>query len=487
VDDQAVLTNTIVADYAAGVQTGPLTSTAHLDGVLWDNVITPTVAINSGLPATVTHALFGSAAFVDPLTDDYHLSNTSAAIEQGVTTSLTDDFDRDLRPYGLRPELGADEAAYLVDLGISKTVTPTTVAAGQRITYTLLISNNGTVPAYGATVTDTLPTSLTLLSPVTASSGAVIAAGTSITVQVASLAVGENITVTIPVRVTTLGVFTNTAGVTVRNDYTATNNHAQVVVTVLNSAPLAQDDTAAVGEDSSNNLIDVLTNDSDPNGDGLTLLALTQPANGSAAINVNQVTFTPTANFSGTTVLTYTIGDTHAATATAFLTVTVLGVNDAPVAASDAYTTSEDSPLTVPAAGVMSNDSDIDSALLTVTVATGPAHGLLALSAGGGFVYTPTLDYNGSDSFTYLLSDGWLTSTATVSLTIMPVDEPTATPTVTPTPTALPTATATATATPTDLPTSTATATPTATATDLPTATATPTSRSCWPVDRTSV
>ena len=472
-DGGAILTNTLFADYAVALQTGPITSTAQLDGVLWDNVSTPTLAVGDGLPATVTHALTGAAAFIDPSADDYHLSSSSMALENGVPTPLIHDFDGESRPAGLRADLGADEAPYWVDLSISKTATPTTPLLGEIVTYTLTISNSGTATAYGATVTDTLPTSVTLLPPVTTSGGTLITDATSITLSIASLAVGERVTVTIPVRVTALGVMTNTASVTVSQDYTAANNVAAVVITVLNAAPIAQDDTATVWEDSSNNLIDVLANDSDPNGDGITLLALTQPVNGSAAIQTNQIAFTPTANFSGTTVLTYTIGDTHAATATAFLTVTVLGVNDAPVAASDAYTTSEDSPLTVPAAGVMSNDSDIDSALLTVTVATGPAHGLLALSAGGGFVYTPTLDYNGSDSFTYLLSDGWLTSTAMVSLTIVPVDEPTATPTVTPTPTALPTATATA--TPTDLPTSTATATPTATATALPTATATPT------------
>lgn len=81
--------------------------------------------------------------------------------------------------------------------------------------------------------------------------------------------------------------------------------------------------------------------------------------------------------------------------------------NTPPIAVADAYTTAEDIPLTVGATlGVLNNDSEPDGDAFTATVATGPAHGALALNGDGSFVYTPTQDFNGSDSFIYQIVDG---------------------------------------------------------------------------------
>ncbi|MFP4345981.1 MAG: Ig-like domain-containing protein [Anaerolineales bacterium] len=96
----------------------------------------------------------------------------------------------------------------------------------------------------------------------------------------------------------------------------------------------------------------------------------------------------------------------------------------APVAATDAYTTTEERPLVVAAAGVLSNDLDGDWDPLTATeVAVAPTGGAVGLAAAGSFVYTPTLDFFGADSFTYVVSDGTLTDTATVSLTVTNVND----------------------------------------------------------------
>src|SRR5207249_1544281 len=73
--------------------------------------------------------------------------------------------------------------------------------------------------------------------------------------------------------------------------------------------------------------------------------------------------------------------------------------------------------------GVLSNDTDVDSATLTAALVAGPSHGTLALNANGSFTYTPAANFNGTDSFTYTASDGALSSNvATVNLTILPVD-----------------------------------------------------------------
>jgi VCBS repeat-containing protein len=110
-------------------------------------------------------------------------------------------------------------------------------------------------------------------------------------------------------------------------------------------------------------------------------------------------------------------------------TVVVRLNNRAPIAAADAYTTGEDTALTVNAPGVLANDSDPDGNQLSAVLGLGPSHGTLALNANGSFTYTPTANYSGSDSFTYRASDGTLTSNpATVTLTVTAVnDAPTVT------------------------------------------------------------
>jgi CSLREA domain-containing protein len=97
-----------------------------------------------------------------------------------------------------------------------------------------------------------------------------------------------------------------------------------------NTAPDANDDSATTNEDNSVT-INVLANDTDPDGDTLTVGSVTQPTNGSAALNAdNTVTYTPNRDFSGVDTFTYTISDGNGETATATVTVTVNAVNDAP-------------------------------------------------------------------------------------------------------------------------------------------------------------
>src|SRR5207247_1931116 len=98
--------------------------------------------------------------------------------------------------------------------------------------------------------------------------------------------------------------------------------------------------------------------------------------------------------------------------------------NTAPVAANDSFATNEDTALTVTAPGVLGNDTDVDSPVLTAVVVTGPSHGALTLNANGSFTYTPAADFNGADSFTYKANDGQADSNvATVALTISPVND----------------------------------------------------------------
>ncbi|HEX2923745.1 MAG TPA: LamG-like jellyroll fold domain-containing protein, partial [Chloroflexota bacterium] len=80
--------------------------------------------------------------------------------------------------------------------------------------------------------------------------------------------------------------------------------------------------------------------------------------------------------------------------------------NSAPIAAGESYTMAEDTTLSVSAPGVLANDSDPDGDALDISLQSGPSHGTLALNANGSFNYTPTPNYNGTDSFTYKIGDG---------------------------------------------------------------------------------
>ena len=150
-------------------------------------------------------------------------------------------------------------------------------------------------------------------------------------------------------------------------------------------------------------------------------------------------TYTPTANFNGTDTFTYKVSDDTGGfhvhglpgfltnsghTDTAKVTITVTPVNDAPVARDDSYSTAEDHPLIVADPSVLANDTDVDNTTRTAVLATGPAHGTLALNASGSFTYTPTANFNGTDSFTYRASDGATDSSpATVNITVTPVND----------------------------------------------------------------
>jgi VCBS repeat-containing protein len=103
---------------------------------------------------------------------------------------------------------------------------------------------------------------------------------------------------------------------------------------------------------------------------------------------------------------------------------TVVKVNQPPVAVNDSYSTNEDAPLTTGAPGVLANDTDPDNDPLTAVLISGPSHGTLTLNADGSFTYTPNLNYNGIDSFTYKANDAELDSNvATVNITVNPVND----------------------------------------------------------------
>ncbi|MBV7334668.1 tandem-95 repeat protein [Chloroflexi bacterium TSY] len=252
----------------------------------------------------------------------------------------------------------------------------------------------------------------------------------------------------------------------------ASTAEAKVNVTVVNRAPTANNDSATTSENASVT-INLIANDTDPDGIPPLIVQIGRTPHGTVSHNDTSVTYTPATDFTGTAVFTYTISD-RLNQATASVSIIVTPVNKPPDARDDSATTNQGQGISI---APLVNDSDADGDTLRLEVVNNPANGSVEMS-GEIITYKPNPGFSGVDSFSYVISDSSITSTATINVTVIPATAtPTATLTATPLPTATPTATLTATPLPTDTPTATLTATPlpTATQTLTPIPTGTPT------------
>ncbi|MGO3421779.1 MAG: Ig-like domain-containing protein [Pseudoalteromonas distincta] len=202
------------------------------------------------------------------------------------------------------------------------------------------------------------------------------------------------------------------------NDRTAS---VTITVTPVNDAPTANADSATMNEDAAPILINVLANDSDVDGDSLTISAASADI-GSVSVVGNQIQYTPAADDNGLATVTYTVSDSNGGASTTTLTITITPVNDAPIANADSATMAEDAaPILI---NVLANDSDVDGDSLTIS-ATSADIGSVSV-VGNQIQYTPAPNANGLATVVYTAIDSnGGASTATLSITITPVnDEP---------------------------------------------------------------
>ncbi|WP_152552562.1 cadherin-like domain-containing protein, partial [Mangrovibacter sp. MFB070] len=322
------------------------------------------------------------------------------------------------------------------------------INANGTLTYTPAANYNGTdtvtytiSDGHGGTATGTLAVTITAVNdnPVAANDSATTAEDTPVTVNVLandSDVDGDSLTVTVAsaghgtVVINANGTLTYTPNANYNGTdtvtYTISDGHGgtatgtlAVTITAVNDNPVAVNDSANTAEDTPVT-VNVLANDSDVDGDSLTVSAASA-GHGTVVINANgTLTYTPAANYNGTDTVTYTLSDGHGGTATGTLVVTITAVNDNPVAANDSATTAEDTPVTV---NVLANDSDVDGDSLTVSSASA-GHGTVVINANGTLTYTPAANYNGTDTVTYTVSDGnGGMATATLSVTVTPVND----------------------------------------------------------------
>ena len=208
-----------------------------------------------------------------------------------------------------------------------------------------------------------------------------------------------------------------------------------ITINPINDNPLAVNDAFATDEDTpytaTLGVNDLLLNDTDPDGDTLTVntTPVSGPSNGTLVLNGDGTfTYTPNATFNGSDSFVYEVSDGNGGTARATVNITVNPINDDPLAVNDAFATDEDTPYTATLGvnDLLLNDTDLDGDTLTVntTPVSGPSNGTLVLNGDGTFTYTPNAHFHGSDSFVYEVSDGnGGTARATVNITVNPIND----------------------------------------------------------------
>ncbi|HCF3016986.1 TPA: tandem-95 repeat protein [Pseudomonas aeruginosa] len=192
-----------------------------------------------------------------------------------------------------------------------------------------------------------------------------------------------------------------------------------------NTPPTASNRTLSTPEDTAGVVTLVAT---DLDGDALTYTIVAQPsaAHGTVTLSGNKLTFTPKPNWNGTTTLTYRATDPKGANSnTATVTVTVTPVNDSPSVANASLAIDEDTVGTL-TLGVTDVDLQFEGDSHTWSIVTAPnaAHGTASIT-GNKLTFTPAKDWNGTTTLTYRARDskGANSNTATITITVRPVND----------------------------------------------------------------
>ncbi|MFV0662064.1 retention module-containing protein [Denitromonas sp.] len=343
-----------------------------------------------------------------------------------VTTTILDQVGSDDPP-------GAEDTATINLSG------PDVVAEGASATYTVTLDKAPTTAVtLNVTLThvDTVSGDITSVpATVTIAAGATTATFDVSTFDDAIQEPGESYSVSIALPGVPGGGFENLVIGT-----------GSKTTQILDNDPDAVNDVISTNEDVPV-VIAVRGNDTDPDGDPLTVTAVTQGTNGTVVIDgaTGNLIYTPNPNFFGSDTFTYTITDGNGGFDTATVTVNVVSVNDGPIAVADTNTVSEDavsvSGDVTP--GTPTQDRDVDGDVLTVvgvaagTPGTPPSgsvgmsvagtYGAVTINGDGSYTYVPgagaqalSAGQTANDVFTYRISDGnggFAQTTLTITVT----------------------------------------------------------------------
>ncbi len=207
------------------------------------------------------------------------------------------------------------------------------------------------------------------------------------------------------------------------------NATVTIIINQIIDPPFAQNDNYFVIEDTVfiENSPGILSNDSNPDGlfSSLTAVQITNTTHGNVTVHSNgSFVYIPNENYTGIDSFIYKAFNGVDYSDNATVTLNILNVNDPPIAFNDTYYTIEDNILTVYPIGVLENDTDIDSSVLTGILLSNTTFGDINFVSDGSFTYIPNPDFHGYDSFTYQAFDGINSSNiATVSIFVLNTNE----------------------------------------------------------------
>jgi len=207
------------------------------------------------------------------------------------------------------------------------------------------------------------------------------------------------------------------------NDGVVDSNVGVVNITVssVNDAPVPTNPTLIVIEDGSLPITSAQLG-SDVEGDSLSIIVTTPPEHGTLTFQPDgSVLYTPNADYNGSDSFKYQLNDGTTNSAEGVVNIIIGAVNDVPVVNNPTVIVTEDLP-----ANIIPTQfgTDIDGNPLLINIITSPQHGLLQLESDGSITYIPDPNYNGNDSFSYVLNDGTTESdVGTVTLIVTPVND----------------------------------------------------------------
>ena len=199
-----------------------------------------------------------------------------------------------------------------------------------------------------------------------------------------------------------------------------------ITVTGTNDVPVLNSDIVQATEDATITFTaaQLLGNDTDVDGDTLTIVAVTSGVGGTAVLNPDGSGFSRRLQTSVVRRLLLSVSDGTTTSQPTTVTVNVSAVNDAPVANPDTLDATEDTAVTYTAAQLLGNDTDDDGNPLTIVAVTSGVGGTAVFNPDGTVTFTPAANFNGEASFTYTVSDGTTTSQpATVTVNVSPVND----------------------------------------------------------------
>lgn len=193
------------------------------------------------------------------------------------------------------------------------------------------------------------------------------------------------------------------------------SNGVNVTINPQNQPPVADSKTVEVDEDVA---LSIKLTGTDPENNPLTYSITEQPKNGTLSGTAHDITYKPNSDYFGTDSFVFIVNDGLLNSVPATVNITVKSINDAPVVVSQNINTQEDTHVAITLSG-----TDIDSANLTYKVADNPMNGVLE-GTEPNLVYKPNKDFNGNDSFTFVINDGFADSQpATISIRINMVND----------------------------------------------------------------